>query len=338
MSMHPDADRPSARDRLHMLYGAPGPYVSVYVACGPYAGTDPIDVFLSHRSELDGATDAALDAVAARLALPVPEDAGGRSVHAASDGTTIADFAPEGPAAPVVRAADLPMAAPLLEWDQWRVPHITVTVDGHGAQIAIFTPTTPPTLTDADPDPLPLVDQCRRLALDHRLRLIVIAGDLARVAATANRLVGVVPPSTRVVTLDGVDVAAADLYAEAVVRHVADVVARDTVGILEDFRFRRAGGHVVEGADNTLAALRAGEGQVLLVHDDPADDRTATFDAGPDTVHPTDGPRVARLVDVAIWAAIQRDLAIRVIPTTGDNGPRDDIGLLVEQPAHPLES
>jgi len=102
--------------------------LTVMTPCGELAETHPSETFAQHRPDLEalGAHRRALDAVAARLALPTPSDAGGQIVIAAADGTTAADYGSEAPEIQTASVDSLPYAAPLLEWEQWRVPHMVV--------------------------------------------------------------------------------------------------------------------------------------------------------------------------------------------------------------------
>jgi len=129
----------------------------------------------------------------------------------------------------------------------------------------------------------------------------------------------------------------ADDMAEAVGRTVGEVVARETAAVLERFNEERGQHHqAVEGAQVTLEALSRGQVEVLLLHDDPEDARTAWF--GPDPVtaggrredlaamgveRPTEG----RLVDVALRAALGSGAGVRIAPAAG--GPRQGLGALL---------
>ena len=118
-------------------------------------------------------------------------------------------------------------------------------------------------------------------------------------------------------------------------RAVADKVARSTVAALQDFRFLTAHDAAVDGVDRTVAMLSRSDGHQLLVHDDPADQRRLWF--GPRgcdiaTERSDVCDRDGRLVDVAIRSATLQTMAVRVVPSTGDNGPADDIALLLRDP------
>jgi len=84
----------------------------------------------------------------------------------------------------------------------------------------------------------------------------------------------------------------------------------------------------VVGTRETFSALQKAQVEVLLVHDDPADERTAWFGDTPTAVGATGGDLepadlgvdpgaecVGRLVDVAIWAAIGTGADVRAVPS-----------------------
>src|SRR5690606_27538835 len=111
----------------------------------------------------------------------------------------------------------------------------------------------------------------------------------------------------------------------------------DTRELLERFGEARFGDLAASGPVETLAALSEGRVDVLLVHDDPDDDRRARFaaegpwcapvTAGDDPPPPGTEEREGRLVDVAVRSAHLGDSRIRIVPRHG--GPDDGIGALL---------
>lgn len=102
---------------LLSLYGHPGPYVSAFVMRGDNEN------FEHRESQIQqllarGASRQAVDALSARLALPVFGEVGGQAIIAADDGTTISFTSHEGPAHDWWFLDSLPYAAPLFEWEQ----------------------------------------------------------------------------------------------------------------------------------------------------------------------------------------------------------------------------
>jgi len=110
-------------------------------------------------------------------------------------------------------------------------------------------------------------------------------------------------------------------------RMAATAVAEDTVELLHRFTEERGRGALaVDGARDTIAALGRRQLEVLLVHDDPEDDRTAWY--GPERtqlsvdesdliMRGVEQPCRGRLIDAALRAAIASGTAVRVIPRHG---------------------
>jgi peptide subunit release factor 1 (eRF1) len=155
-------------------------------------------------------------------------------------------------------------------------------------------------------------------------KLVVVARDVRAVELLRKAL----PPRVDelVTVIDGSRHAdgSEDAIADDTVRAVATVVARDTAALLAKFR-EEVGQHdrAADGPGPVLEALARGQVEVLLVHDDPDDNRTAWF--GPEPLHvgarrdvveamgvaaPTEG----RLVDVALRAALGSGAGIRIVP------------------------
>ena len=121
---------------------------------------------------------------------------------------------------------------------------------------------------------------------------------------------------------------------------VTDEVRGDAEALRERFtqeRGRGPGGLAAEGAEATLAALARSQVEVLLVADDPDDERTAWFGAAPQQVAidratvqdmgeslPVEG----RLVDVAVRAALGTSADVHVADP-GGAGPRGGLGALL---------
>jgi hypothetical protein len=99
---------------------------------------------------------------------------------------------------------------------------------------------------------------------------------------------------------------------------------------------RGPGGLPAEGADATLGALTRSQVQVLLIVDDPDDERGAWFGATPSRSPPT-GPRSrpwgesmpvqGRLPDVAVRAALGTSA-----PSTSSTRPPGVLGALLRFP------
>jgi hypothetical protein len=157
------------------------------------------------------------------------------------------------------------------------------------------------------------------LARRLHARVVTVAGDVRAVGFLLEHLPTDV--AELAIKLDG---QSPELIAEETVRAVADVVARDTRSILERFHEQHGQGRGAVGARATLEALAAGRAEILLVHDDPTDDRRARFrradlwcslddsDGAPGGAG--DDLEEGRLIDVAVRAAFLGDATVRFVP------------------------
>jgi hypothetical protein len=128
-----------------------------------------------------------------------------------------------------------------------------------------------------------------------------------------------------------------DAVVDEVTRAVATVVAADTRALLAKFKEERGqADRAVEGPADTLAALSRSQVEVLLVHADPDDSRTAWFgrEAAPVAERSADvtdlgvaGASDGPLVDVALRAALGTGAGVRMIPSAG--GPAGGIGAIL---------
>ena len=322
---------PTASDQVRTLLLHAGPYTSVYLASRPlmrHAGADLARRWTALKTDLDslGAPPAALAAIEARLHQPMPEDTAAVAVIAAADGASIVDHALEPPRRDFGTVETLPYLAPLFEWEQRRIPHVTVSAVPGGADVVTFTGDLTADLNTISGPRDVIAAAVGRQAAGVGARVVVVGGDdRADDLADAIRLR--VQPSTRVEHEPG----GVDEFAEATVRHVADAGARDTVGWLRELRFERAHDDVVDGTADVVAAVDAGEVGTLLIHDDPDDHRRVWI--GPDatslSIQPGPGrARDARLVDAAICATVLNGGTVHIVPSTGPSGPKDDAALV----------
>lgn len=325
---------PSALDMLRSIYLHQGPYTSLYLQTWPLLHDPQLGIdqrWDDLRLDLDarGAPGPALDAIEARLTLPVPEDTAGTCVIAAADGHTIVDHSQEPPRRDFSVVDTLPYVAPLLEWDQHRVPHLVVTIDRTGADIVAFG------CNHSSPAAINLIGSSEQLAADLTARadaidarLVVIAGDPTRCQDLSTALTSRVTPKCRVVVDDHLS---PDELAEATVRYVFDTAARTTVGYLREFRFLSAHDAAVDGTAATIEALTRGRPDVLLIHDDPTDQRRIWVGDDPARLSTMRRPGIeteARFVDAAIRSAVARDVAVHIIPSTGPDGPSGDVAAI----------
>ncbi len=168
-------------------------------------------------------------------------------------------------------------------------------------------------------------------------RLVLIGGDDHAVVPLVNALGH--PWSERVEVLEhatraaGGDLATLD---DEVSRLVRTVRAEDEVAVLQRFR-EENGRHdrAADGPARVIESLQAAMVDTLLVHDDEDDDRSAWF--GPEPNHlglnvadleamGVTQPQQARLVDVAVRAALGTGAAVRLVPAAT---VRDGLGAIL---------
>jgi peptide subunit release factor 1 (eRF1) len=255
---------------------------------------------------------------------------------------------------------ELAHVGPVLESRQQSVPHVMVVADRAGADLVGIGSTGEEVEVGIEGDRLHLhrghpggwsqrrfqqraenrwesnagevADAVADLARRLDARLVTVAGDVRAVGFLLEQLPTDVADISR--KLDGQSL---DLIAEETVRAVADVVARDTRALLERFNEASGRGHAASGPSATLEALSAGRAEVLLVHDDPSDDRRARFqrsgvwcapsDADSSAPGPSDEILEGRLIDVAIRAALLGDAEVRFVPE--HSRPEANIGALL---------
>lgn len=272
---------------------------------------------------------------------------------------------PDPPARDVGRWGPLPMIGPLLEWRQSQVPHVVAVVDRKGADLFVFHPGGSDDHVEVvgDDDPIhkakpggwsqsryqrraentweanahEVAGALTEVVDKEQPRLVAVAGDVRAVEllkeALPKRVHHLVQDISGSRAVDG----SVDAVVEDVTRAVATVVAADTKALLAKFKEERGqADRAVEGPADTLAALSRSQVEVLLVHADPDDTRTAWFggdavpvaERSPDLTdlgveNAAEGP----LVDVALRAALGTGAGIRVIPGAG--GPSGGIGAIL---------
>jgi hypothetical protein len=253
---------------------------------------------------------------------------------------------------PLVTFDTLPRLGPVLEHRQRSVPHLMVVADRTGADIIGIGAGSEPTRVEVEGETLHIhrghpggwsqrrfqqraenrwesnaranasevADLARRLGA----RVITIAGDVRAVAFLREHL-----PKDVADLAHELDSQSPEGIAEETVRAIADIVARDTLALLEEFRASASQDRAVAGAEATLAALTDGRVGTLLIHDDPGDGRRAGFDPAGTAAgtSASDGFRDGRLVDVAIRSALLGGGEVRFVPKHA--APDEGIGALV---------
>jgi len=327
-------DTVTATDKLNTIFNHKGPYVSVYLATLPLLPDGSKNFYESWKDirsnlESNGAPLPAINAIEARVSLPVPDDAGGICVIAASDGATVVDYGMEPPKSDVGVVDTLPYSAPLLEWQQRRVPHLVVTVDDAGADVITFGLENYTSIDKYSGSALELLEPIASHVNALDAKLIVLAGSPKLIKELADRLVTKVPVNCRIVT-DSADKSVEDL-SQATVRYVSDTVARTTVNYLSEQQFLSEHDAAVDGTNATVKAVGEGSAEVLLIHDNPTDQRRLWLGELPYDLSLEERPgykHQARIIDALIASAVLQDINIRIIPSTGSQGPDEDIAAL----------
>lgn len=290
---------------------------------------------------------------------------GGLGVLADAEGFLHVEHHPQPPVLDVARWSPLPSVVGLLEWRQGHVPHVLVLADRRGADIYATDARGRESYSEAGGSDLPVekvapggwsqrryqaradvawdqnasdvADEVVRLVDHIDAGLVAVAGDVRATQLLhkhlPERVDRIVHPIDGGRSPDGSDVR----IAQETARLIATAAARDTVAVLEKFRDER-GEHdrAADGPAATAAALREARVDVLLVHDDPEDDRVAWFGDEPtdlaldrnDLVSlGREHLREARLVDVFARAALGTGASIRVVPKHG--GPADNVGAVL---------
>ena len=344
-------------DDLVELSSHPGPFASVFTTLSGTGGWGDAEDARRRKnivSELARAGASSDIATALDDALGAV-DAGARGAVAIADqsGVLVVESLPEPPRADVVRWGARPALSPVIEHRQAAIPAVVVLADRLGADLAAGRfghPMRESTVEGAD-EPIRKTGQGGWSQARYQTRAEQTWDQNAReVAAEVERLASRIDP---VAILIGGDVRAVELITDALpealrslVRHLehgraADssgdlredeirtmlrtAVAEETVALLETFESRsQRDGTAANGPDATVAAIRQAQVDVLIVHDDPADERTVFVSpASPVAIASTadellaSGVGVAnpaRLVDAAICSVLQSGGSVRIVP------------------------
>lgn len=334
----------------------PGPFASLWVE---RAGTGEWGAQADQAAGADalsaladaGAPDEAGRAISAALD-DLDASARGAVVIADSSQVLLVEELPEPPRAQVARWSLLPSLSAVLEHRQSLIRAIVVLADRTGADIVVHGPGGDEFSGSVEGDDHPITksapggwsqsryqqraedsweqnagavaERVGEIATRLSPDLVVIGGDVRAVELVQERLPDELRAMTRTIVpgraADGSD----DQRDDEIVRLTNTAIAEDTVALLQ--AFQDLGGQAARAANGpaaVLAALQKSQVEVLLVHDDASDERTAWFatEAGmvamtKDDVTALGGsdPEQARLVDVAIHAALRTGAAIRVVP------------------------
>ncbi len=355
---------------LAAIFERPGPFATVYL------NTDPAIENAAQYSERRWRAQSealaglgAPESVLAAIDTVVPDaHLYGAGLGVVADGDVVAhvEHHPHPPAADLSRWSPLPSVAGMLEWRQGHVPHVLVLIDRRGADLYATDAQGTEVHDEAGADThLPVekvapggwsqrryqqraevaweknasavADELVQLVERVGAQLVVVAGDVRATQLLRenlpDRVEGMLHEVSGGRARDGSEIE----IAQETARLVATAAARDTVAVLEKFREER-GEHdrAADGAAATFAALQEARVEMLLVHDDPDDRRTAWFGERPADVAlqrndlielGIEGPQEGRLVDVAVRAALGTGATVRVVPKHG--GANESIGAIL---------
>lgn len=277
----------------------------------------------------------------------------GRTLVAVADASGLLHVShwPAPPFREMARWAPLPSLTPVVERRQEAPPYVAVVADRNGADLvavrhgAAEVELTAGERAEARPkvhaggwserryqeraegswttNARDVAERAAALAREVDARLVLLAGDVR-----ALQLVGDALPDDVAALVARVEGSRSDdggpgVEEADVERLVAEVAARDTAALVEKLA-EELGQHDRgrAGVAGTAAALSAGQVEVLLVHDDPADERTAWTGDDPLVVGTrrqeveglTADPRECRLVDALVRSALAGGAGVRVLP------------------------
>jgi Bacterial archaeo-eukaryotic release factor family 2 len=355
---------------LSPLFEASGPFLSLYLTAGGDVenAASRLEVrWKSTRGDLQerGVPIGVLEAVD-----PLVE--GGHTAGAtlavvvSVDGVAYAAGLPSPPVRDVLaRWAAVPSVLPLLAHAQSQVPFVAVLASRASAEIVARSPDGErteqvegeqgPHLHRSAPggwsqprhqhraeviwerNASEVAEVLTRIVDDLRPRFVAAAGDVRALQLLRDQSPKRVQELLQVV---GGEFPAIDQVLDKAAELVEAEARRDTDALRERFaqeRGRGPGGLAAEGAEATVAALAKSQVEVLLVADDPDDERRAWFGANPqqlaldrDTVAAMgeSTPVEGRLPDVAVRAALGSSAEVHVLDPD-DAGLQDGLGAIL---------
>ena len=271
----------------------------------------------------------------------------------------------EAPTQDMFTMGAVPSLAPIIEDRQTRIPHVVVLADRSGADVTLVRRNRPDVDREVRGDEYPIrkpsaggwsmrryqeraentweqnaedvAKQVTMLVERANARLVLLAGDVRAVQLLQEALPPTVLEITELVDGSRAEDGSDELVHAQVAALVRTASGRDTTALLEKFREESGqDDRAADGPARTLEALSAAQVDVLLVHPQPDDDRTAW--CGPDPIPVTTTaedisglgigePVEAPLIDVLIRAALGTGAGVRIIP--GTKGPRDGVGAIL---------
>jgi hypothetical protein len=266
----------------------------------------------------------------------------------------------------LARWAPLPSLLPIVRWRQERIPFVAVLTDRTGADLVAVRLEGPEIEREVKGKDFPIAkvkpggwsqrryqeraentwehnahevaEQAAKLAEMVDAKVVIVSGDVRAVGLVRESLPERWQVVVRVIPRH-IPEGAPGHPPEEVEEAASEIAAGETEGLVERFLMERGqGDRAADGPDAVIEAVRKAQVEVLLIADDPGDERTAWF--GPDPVHVAlrpedleplgvgrDDLQEARLDDVLVRATLGTGGGIRVIPRNA--GPKDDVGAIL---------
>jgi len=352
-------------DDVQQLLTATGPFASVMLNAP--SATENADRHLdrrwagARRSLVSaGAPDPMLDLLDSTMSELHHDGGAAVVVLQPSHGTALVEYLEDPLVHEVSVMEELPRLGPLLESRQQTIAHLMLLTDRAGADIISFDGGSEVELTEVEGETEHLqrskpggwsqrrfqqraenqwesnaaevAEQVAAAAKRVDARLVTVAGDVRAVTFLLEHL----PPEVAQMTVK-LEGQSDDLIAEETAREAANVVAEDKRAALEQYRELVGQDRSPKDVDGVMEALSNGQVQVLLVHDDPSDERVAQFDrdsmwcstveSRSATAAPGADVAEGRLVDVAIRSALMSDAKVQFVPKHG--GPEGQLGAIL---------
>jgi len=357
---------------LTKLYGLEGPFTTIYLDTESEREDAAEQLEIRWKNVLRDLEQTGVDK-ATREALSKARGEHGRGntrVLVATPGTVhLAISLPQPPAQEITTTEPLPRLIPLLDDMLLQVPHVVVLADRQGADVYAYTsgpePEESASITNtrfpqhkvkfggwatkrfsndveesweaSARDVAGVVDQVAR---DIDARVVISSGD-----ERALQLIGQQLPTRLVDRFREIDGGgrhadgSEDVIADQIVQVLSDVIAGDTVELLEKYAEERGqndGASV--GIARTIESLRMSQVDTLILTDAREVDRTAWI--GPDATHlalteqelrdlGVETPVEARLDEALARAALGTGANLRFVGGGMEQSPKDGVGALL---------
>lgn len=354
---------------------AAGPFVSLSLPIEPEPedAEDRMQIRWGNlRRELSdaGATDEQLDRIEPVVLGAARERAAGIHVVAPADGPILSHLTQDPDVPELGRVSPVPSVLGVLRARDEEVSHLVVLADREGADIWVRavqgeTPgQEPDTAVSGDTEHIHkshpggwsqrrfqqraentwernaagVAAEVDEVARRVEAQVIVATGDVRAIGFLEEHLS---TESTEILTVVDAggrsDDDALTRASEEADRLVADLAARRTVDALERYGTAIGSDLAADGPAETLRALSEGRVALLLVHDDPDDDRRGFSNVDGTVVAPDPSPLdelgmdavEGRLVDVAVRAALATGAEVVTVPAHGARVPNGGIGAVL---------